>query len=121
MNLPELVFISGICVIVPIAALITALLFRRMSGQERICAIEKGVALPMERVSPKLRAARVRRGGIVLVALGLGVALTFVVGFWVEKDRDMLIAAALGFIPGLIGAGLLIDYRMLRKEIAEEQ
>jgi len=121
MNLPELIFICGVCVIVPIAGLITALLFRRLSSQERRLAIEKGAALPMEPVSPMLRASRVRRTGIVLVALGLGFALTFVVGFWVEKDRDMLIAAALGFIPGLIGAGLLVDYRLLRKELAEEQ
>jgi hypothetical protein len=99
----------------------TAYLFRRLSSQERMRAIEKGVAIPSASDSPMQRAARVRRNGIVLLASGIGLALCLVVASLVEGDKDALIGAAFGLIPALIGAGLLIDYRLLRKEMAAEQ
>jgi len=67
------------------------------------------------------RAARVRRSGIVLLALGIGLALSLVVASLVEGDKDALIGAAFGSIPALIGVGLLIDYNLLRKELGKEQ
>jgi hypothetical protein len=39
----------------------------------------------------------------------------------VEGEKGALIGAAFGLIPALIGGGLLIDYRLLRKEMAAEQ
>jgi di/tricarboxylate transporter len=116
----DLVVAFGICVVLPIAGLLTAYLFRRLSSRERMRAIERGVNIPFDSTSPRQRAARVRRLGIVLVALGVGIALTFTVGYLVERDKGMLIAAAFGFIPALIGVGLLIDYRLLRKESDDE-
>jgi hypothetical protein len=116
----DLVVAFGICVVLPIAGLIIAYLFRRLASEERQRAIEKGVNITFDSTSPRQRAARVRRSGIVLVALGVGIALTFTVGYLVQRDKDMLIAAAFGFIPALIGAGLLIDYRLLRKELNDE-
>lgn len=121
MNLPELVIAVGICLVLPVAGLTAAYLFRRLSSQERLRAIEKGVAVPSTSGTPRQRAAQARRSGIVLVALGVGIALTFIVGYQVERDKDMLIAAALGCIPALIGVGLLIDYRLLRQELDGEE
>jgi|GEM_PF-6053795 len=114
-------FILGVCVIVPVAAFVTAYFFRQLSSRERLEAIEKGVSIPYNSVTPRQRAARVRRCGIVMVALGIGLAFSMLVAWLVEGDKGALIGAAFGFIPALIGAGLLIEYRLLRKELAEEQ
>jgi hypothetical protein len=114
-------FILGVCVILPVAGFVTAYLFRRLSSQERLRAIEKGVSIPVGITNPRQRAARVRRCGIVMVALGIGLAFSMLVAWLVEGDKHVLIGAAFGFIPALIGVGLLIDYRLLRKELAGEQ
>jgi len=121
MNLSGSIVAIGICVVLPIAGMTTAYLFRRLSSRERLEAIEKGVSVPMQTASPMQRAARARRSGIVLLALGIGLAFSLIVAWLVEGDKDALIGAAFGLIPALIGAGLLIDYRLLRKEMAAEQ
>lgn len=110
MNLSESILATGVCIVLPIAGMTTAYVFRRLSSRERLAAIEKGVSVPMQTTSPMQRAARVRRNGIVLLALGIGLAFSLIVAWLVEGDKG-----------ALIGAGLLIDYRLLRKEMAAEQ
>lgn len=117
MNLAGFTMALGVCVILPIAGLMTAYLFRRLASEERVRAIEKGVSIPFQSTSPRQRAAWVRRSGIVLVALGVGIALSLMAGWLADGQRGRLTAAAFGFIPALIGVGLLIDYRLLRKEL----
>jgi hypothetical protein len=121
MNLVGFTFVLGACVILPIAGMATAYMFRRLSSRERLEAIEKGVSVPIQTTSPMQRAARARRSGIVLLALGIGLAFSLIVAWLVEGDKGALIGAAFGLIPALIGGGLLIDYRLLRKEMAAEQ
>lgn len=117
MEVGEVAIALGICVVLPLAALITAYLFRRLTSRERLLAIEKGANMPFEIVDPRERAARSRRWGIILVALGLGAALAFAVIAAVEGDRDVLNGSALGIIPAVIGAGLLVDFRQRTKEL----
>jgi hypothetical protein len=121
MNFVGFTLVLGICVILPIAGMTTAYMFRRLSSRERLEAIQKGVSIPIQATNPLQRAARVRRSGIVLLALGIGLALSLVVASLVEGDKDALIGAAFGSIPALIGVGLLIDYNLLRKELGKEQ
>lgn len=117
MDVTELIMGLGICVVLPVAALITAYLFRSLTSKERLFAIEKGVDIPFEAINPRERAARSRRWGIVLVALGAGMALAFAMVAAIEGERDALNGSALGVIPALIGAGLLADSRMRLKEL----
>lgn len=121
MGLPELVAILGICVVVPLAVLTVVYLSRRLQSQERIKAMEQGVNIPFEVADPRERAARTRRWGMVWIAVGLGMILSFAAGALIEQDRDTLMGSALGIIPLLIGGGLLIDYRYRSKELAAEE
>src|SRR2546425_910480 len=60
---------------VPAALCYTYYRVRKLKSEEKLAAIAKGVAVPME---PELsQVARSRRAGILLVAGGLGYALTF--------------------------------------------
>ncbi len=114
---PESFLAFGIAILIPVAALATAYLFRRLSSKERLLAIEKGAQLPFESLDPRERAARSRRSGIVLIAVGLGIILACAAIAWSENERDALSGAALGIIPLLIGAGLLLDYRLRVREL----
>ena len=113
--------VVGVLVIIPIAIMTVIYLTSRLQTQVKLKAIEKGVPIPFEPVDAKERAARTRRGGIVLVALGLGWIIALLVAAWAERERDVLIGAALGMIPLFIGVGLLIDYRLRAKEPRESQ
>ncbi|MCC6860423.1 MAG: hypothetical protein IT158_17780 [Bryobacterales bacterium] len=121
MDLTELVATLGICVVVPLAVLTVVYLSRRLQSQERIKAMEQGVNIPFEVADPRERAARTRRWGVVWIAVGLGMILSFAAGALIEQDRDTLMGSALGIIPLLIGGGLLIDYRYRSKELAAEE
>ncbi len=114
---PETIFLSGVF-LVPIVALIVMYMMRRLQSEERMKAIEKGVPIPFEPAEPAERAARTRRWGIVLVALGLGMIAMSVTVVAVEHDRDGFIGVGFAAIPILIGLGLLVDYRLRVKEIA---
>ncbi len=117
MNSPEIIIVTSVCFVLPVAALLTAYHFRRLTSQERIHAIEKGVSIPFETLDPRERAARTRRWGIVLVALGIGFALALVIVAIGGNERDAYSAVGFGLIPALIGAGLLIEYRLRSKEL----
>ena len=99
---------------VPAALCYTYYRVRKLKSEERLAAIAKGVAVPME---PELsQAARSRRAGILLVAGGLGYALTFALIGRVEPDA--FIAAAFGIIPATIGIGYFIDATLVRRDHA---
>jgi hypothetical protein len=99
---------------------------RRLQYEERMAAIAKGIPLPdlppaPERrsfVNLRVRMGNVRRGGIVLVAAGIGIAVFFCVLAWVVQQRDVLAGAAAAIIPFAIGVGLLIDARAQAREIS---
>jgi hypothetical protein len=90
---------------------------RKLQYEERMAAISKGLPIPdlppvparSSFVNLRLRMGNVRRGGIVLVATGIGVATFFIVLAWILQERDVLSGAAAAIIPFAIGVGLLID------------
>ena len=112
----DLLAIGGVFSI-PIVALVVIYLSRRLKSQERIKAIEKGVPIPFEPADPRERAATVRRWGIVLVALGLGLIVFFVVVAAVRQERHVIAGVGAAAIPIFIGLGLLYDYRLRSKEL----
>jgi Domain of unknown function (DUF6249) len=108
---------------------------RKLQSQERLAAIEKGQPLPPEPggdedlfgkpqkvKNPGRRIAALRTGGIVCLALGVGLFLFFVMLAHVLEVREVLSGAAVGLIPMAIGAGLLLDVRIQTASLkAQEQ
>jgi len=106
---------------------------RRLKSEERMAAIAKGIPLPpepsseltalgqMERLSASEEATRkargLRTGGVVLVAVGVGMALFSFCLTWIVQERDVLSVAAAGLIPLAIGVGLLVDYALRNRTL----
>jgi hypothetical protein len=111
-GLPEMLVIFGLCVMIPLAALIFGFLVRRLRAQERLRTIEKGLPIPQE--DPWERAARIRRAGISAVAAGLGLFIFLVLQ---HEGPNVGIAA----IPILMGLGFLYDYRLTVRDLRARQ
>ena len=98
---------------VPGALCYTYYRVRKLKTEEKLAAIAKGIAVPME---PELsQVARSRRAGLLLVTGGLGYALTFVLIGRVEPDAFAV--AAFGIIPTAIGIGFFIDAMLVRRDL----
>jgi hypothetical protein len=85
---------------------------RKLRSEERMAAIQRGVAIPME---PDLsEAAHSRRSGILLIAGAVGYMLAFSIISRYEPDARM--AAAFGAIPFTLGLGYLVDFALIRRD-----
>lgn len=85
---------------------------RKLRSEERMAAIQRGVAIPME---PDLsEAAHSRRSGILLVAGAVGYMMAFTIVS--RYDPDALMAAAFGAIPFTLGLGYLLDSTLIRRD-----
>jgi len=105
-----LVAITGMLVVfgLPLVLVAIVLLYKhrqlRMTHDTILKLAEKGVAVPPELLQPPRRRNSGLRGGLVLIGLGIGLSLFF------------LLAGApawpIGLIPGMMGAALLIAWRV---------
>ena len=101
----------------PIAALYTFFRVRRLRTEERMAAIARGVAVPVEQEMP--HPARSRRAGILLVSTAIGYTATF--GLIARLvDHDVWVAAAFGIIPFCVGIGYFVDAMMVRRDLKLE-
>jgi hypothetical protein len=97
---------------IPMAGMYTYYRVRKLRTEERLAAIARGVAVPME---PELsQAARSRRAGILLVAAALGYTITFALIARVEPDA--WVAASFGVLPFAIGLGFFLDSALVRRD-----
>jgi hypothetical protein len=97
---------------IPMAGMYTYYRVRKLRTEERLAAIARGVAVPME---PELsQAARSRRAGILLVSAALGYTITFALIARVEADA--WIAASFGVLPFAIGLGFFLDSALVRRD-----
>jgi hypothetical protein len=111
--------LTGLAAVIMIFGMPTAILgmyafyrVRKLRTEERLAAMQRGVAVPME---PDLtEAAHSRRAGILLIAGAVGYMLTFSIIARVEPDA--LMAAAFGAIPFALGLGYLLDSTLIRRE-----
>jgi hypothetical protein len=118
-NSPFVVPVAGTAMIFGIVAVskISEYQTRKLQYEERMAAIAKGIPLPDLPPAPmrsyfvnlQTRMGNVRRGGIVLVAAGIGAATFFIILAWILQQREVLSGAAAAIIPFAIGIGLLID------------
>ncbi len=99
---------------------------RRLQSEERLAAIAKGVPIPEPTPEPipvvdqHRRARGIRTGGIVCVAVGVGLSLFGFALTWIVQEHDVLVVAASGLIPLAIGVGLLVDYAFQRRDLAHQ-
>jgi len=128
--------------IVPIGAFVVAIVVviagiwsqahrTRVKAEQRMAMIARGMSIAeIERLlgtsgddarSPKdpLRSlGNARRAGIILVSIGVGVALFFIVLRVIVQDREVLAGAAAALIPLAIGIGFFIDYYLQKRELS---
>ena len=104
---------------------------RRMKSEERIAMIARGVPLAeIEKMlgtgdeekpavkDPLRSLGNARRTGIVLVSVGVGLILFFLVLTAILHVREVLSGAAAGLIPLAIGIGFFIDYNLQKRELS---
>ena len=97
---------------IPLAAMYTYYRVRQLRTEEKLAAIARGVAVPME---PELsQAAKSRRSGILLVAGAIGYMATF--ALIARTDSDAWVAAAFGIIPLCVGVGFFLDSTLVRRD-----
>ncbi len=86
---------------------------RKLRTDERLAAIQRGVAVPIE---PDLtQAAHSRRAGILLLAGAIGYMLAF--SILAHYEPDAMMAAAFGAIPFTLGLGYLLDSALIRRDL----
>ena len=108
-SLVAVVAISGIVAsfALPLALVALVLWYKhrrlRMTHETIARLAEKGLPVPPELLDPPQRAQAGLRGGLVLVALGIALAFFF----W---DRGP--GWSIGLIPGLMGAALLVAWKI---------
>ena len=130
---PFVIPVAGI--LVAIVAIISGIWLdghkRRLRSEERIAMISRGVPLAdIEKMlgtgdeekppvkDPLRSLGNARRTGIVLVSVGAGLILFFVVLTAILHVREVLSGAAAGLIPLAIGVGFFIDYNLQKRELS---
>jgi Domain of unknown function (DUF6249) len=98
---------------VPIAAFYTYYRVRKLRTEEKLAAIARGVAVPME--AELSQAARSRRSGILLIAGALGFMTTFALLGRTEPDAWNVVS--FGAIPLALGMGFFVDSTLVRREL----
>ena len=98
---------------IPLAGIYAYYRVRQLRTEERLAAIARGVAVPME---PELsQAARSRRAGILLVAASIGYTLAS--ALISRAEPDAWVAGAFGVIPFAIGLGFFLDATLIRRDL----
>lgn len=120
MSSPEVLIFTMAFVIFPMVMTIAGVMVQRFRSQERLRAIEKGLPLPQvwpspSSLTPEERTANLRVAGIICVAVGLGLFVLFTALAETVPAFPRGVAAV-SAIPFLVGLGLLLEYRMRRKE-----
>jgi hypothetical protein len=104
---------------------------RRFKSEERMAMLARGVPLAeIEKMlgagneekpavkDPLRSLGNARRAGIVLVSVGAGLILFFLVLTEILHVREVLSGAAAGLIPLAIGVGFFIDYNLQKRELS---
>ncbi|HLV86519.1 MAG TPA: DUF6249 domain-containing protein [Candidatus Sulfotelmatobacter sp.] len=111
--------LTGLAAVVMIFGMPTAVLgmytfyrVRKLRTEERMAAMQRGVAIPMEPELPE--SARSRRYGILSIAGAVGYMLAF--SILAKYEPDAIEAAAFGAIPFMLGLGYLLDSLLIHRD-----
>ena len=104
---------------------------RRNKAEQRMAMLARGLPIAeIERLlgpgedakptpkDPMRSLGNARRTGIVLVSVGAGLILFFLVLTEILQVRAVLSGAAAGLIPLAIGIGFFIDYNLQKRDMA---
>ncbi len=100
---------------VPTVGLVALYFFRKLQLKERLLAIERGADLIVDRDAT---ASRTRRSGIVCIAGGLGLSAANVILAIAANNPLARVGPAIAVVPISIGLGLLVDYRIARRDLS---
>jgi hypothetical protein len=111
--------LTGLAAVIMLFGMPTAILgmytfyrVRKLRADERMAALQRGVAVPME---PELsEMARSRRSGILFIAGAVGYMMAF--SIIARYEPDAMMAAAFGAIPFTLGLGFLLDSVLIRRD-----
>jgi hypothetical protein len=98
----------------PVVALVALYFFRKLQLQQRLQVIERGAEPTAD---PAGAVARTRRAGIVCVSTGLGLSAANLIVVAASGNLQALVFQAVGVVPLAIGIGLLVDYRLARRDL----
>jgi len=97
---------------IPMAAMYTFYMVRKLRSEERLAAIARGADVPM--AAELSEGARSRRSGILLTAGALGYMGAF--ALVARFESDAWIAAAFGIIPLAVGIGFFVDAVLIHRD-----
>jgi hypothetical protein len=126
-----ILFILGTPALAVVGGIVAGIM--RMRGQqrllelaqrERIAAIEKGldlsqlapISIPSARHATLRKAQGLTIGGLVTLAIGIGLPLTLIL----MPASDGREAWPIGFVPAFLGIALLLSARVVRRGLDEE-
>jgi hypothetical protein len=122
--------------VVGIAKIVGQAHSQRLKAEQRMAMVQRG--MPAEQIAqllqpdkddePELTASRTkdplrslgnaRRAGIVLVSIGVGLTAFGWLLAQIVGDHEVLVVAAAGLIPLIIGIGFFVDYALQKRELA---
>jgi hypothetical protein len=104
---------------------------QRLRAEQRMAMVARG--MPVDDIDKLLTKASVdakpvrdpmqglantRRVALVLMSIGVGITLFFVVLWLILNVREVLSGGAVGLIPLAIGVGFLIDYNLQKRDLS---
>ena len=118
-HMDPVIYIVGFVIFIPLVGMLVGYLIQKLKSEERLRAIEKGVALPAEPVhvrDPWEYAAKFRVAGLVLTSVGVGllILLASLAESLPEFPKGVIAVAA---IPFLIGLAMFYEYRARSREL----
>jgi hypothetical protein len=117
-NMDPVIYVVGFAILIPLVGMLVGYLIQKLKSEERLRAIEKGLPLPAEQPhvsDPWKLAEALRLAGLILIAIGLGIAALLVsLSLSLPDFPKGVIAAS---IPFLIGVALLIEHRARCREL----
>ena len=131
--------IPVVALMIPIVAIIsgafTSAQQKRLRADQRMAMLQRG--LPLAEIEaalnsgekssfldnsttaadPMRRIRNSRTSGIVLISIGTGLILFFMLLEVILREREVLVGAAAGLIPFAIGVGFLVDYKLQKRDV----
>jgi Flp pilus assembly protein TadB len=96
-----------------------AMIAKGMSAQDIDTLLGKATEDDQPSARNPLRSlGNARRTAVVLIASGLGLSLFGVLLAWIVQEHDVLVVAAAGLIPLVIGVGFVVDYHLQKRELS---
>jgi hypothetical protein len=133
MNDPGLL-VPIIAMLIPIVAIVSGVWSRanseRIRADQRMALLARGHSIAEidailkvdedgSRTKDPMRSlGNARRAATVLISIGIGLILFFVVLENILQVREIFAGAAAGLIPLLIGFGFVVDYQLQKRELS---